>query len=286
MPQDILPIALFCYNRPDHLRATLEALRNNHGVDRACLYAFSDGPACEADIPKVEAVRAMLADIDWCASVRIVSGACNKGLRDSIVQGVTTVVEQHGRCIVLEDDIVTSPWFLQYMDDALVRYRDVPDVMHIAGFFLPVSAAELPEAVFYRPTSCWGWATWADRWAKLELDAAVLLERLKGREEAFNLEGAYNFMHHLHLNVEGRMRTWAIFWYASVFLMGGQCLHPAVSLTRNIGHDGCGTNCRTTDSFETTLREMPVTEFPSVVEEHPLALERARQFYLCNRGKV
>ena len=254
MKTNPVPIALFCYNRPDHLRRVLQALRENHGVERAKLYVFSDGPKNEADAPGVEAVRELLSAIDWCDSVEITARQENIGLRASILAGVGQVLDIYGRVIVLEDDIVTSPWFLAYMNDALDKYESVSDVMHISGFFLPVDRQGLPETVFYRPTSCWGWGTWKNRWEHIELDAVTLMARLKGRMNSFNLDGAYNFLHHLQLNIDGKISTWAIFWYASVFLRGGQCLHPSISLTSNIGHDGAGTNCRTTNSFEGLLR--------------------------------
>lgn len=280
------PIALFCYNRPDHLRRTLEALRGNHGVGQTKIYAFSDGPKTGADKVGVASVRDILSSIDWCESVEVVAQPKNIGLRASILSGVDRVLEEHGRVIVLEDDIVTSPWFLTYMNDALVEYASAPDVMHISGYFLPVEADGLPETVFYRPTSCWGWATWKDSWAHLERDAETLMGRLAGKEHGFNLDGAYDFLNHLQLNIDGKISTWAIFWYASVFLAGGQCLHPSVSLTANIGHDGCGTNCKATDSFEGVLCDERITSFPAEVREHSIAYERARQFYLGNKGSV
>jgi len=286
MPEKKAPIALFCYNRPEHLNRTLEALRANHGASESRIYAFADGAKDDVDEPGVLAVRGILDSIDWCDSVEVVAQSDNLGLRASILSGVDQVVNEHGRVIVLEDDIVTSPWFLTYMNDSLDKYQSYADVMHISGFFLPVDGAELPETVFYRPTSCWGWATWKDSWANLERDAQTLLTRLKGKEQSFNLDGAYDFLNHLQLNVDGEISTWAIFWYASVFLAGGQCLHPSKSLVANIGHDGGGTNCQSTDCFNTTLRAERIEDFPNEVQEHVVAFERARQFYLGNKGSV
>lgn len=280
------PIALFCYNRPSHLLRTLDALRNNHGVERTRLYVFSDGPRSGEDAADVAAVRDIVSAIDWCGGVEIVARPENIGLRASILSGVDRVLEECGRVVVLEDDIVTSPWFLTYMNDALERYAAVPEVMHVSGYYLPVDADGLPQTLFYRPTSCWGWGTWKESWEQLERDAATLLAGLEGRAHAFNLDGAYDFLNHLQLNLAGRISTWAIFWYASVFLAGGQCLHPSVSLTANIGHDGCGTNCKSTDSFDGALGTERITEFPDAVAEHPVALERVRRFYLGNKGRV
>ncbi|MGE4291010.1 MAG: glycosyltransferase [Desulfovibrio sp.] len=281
------PVALFCYNRPEHLTLTLDALAANPEFARTRVYAFCDGPRSEEDAARVQAVRDLLRSRSREMDLEMVEQPKNLGLRTAIVQGVSQVCAEHGRVIVVEDDIVTSPHFLGYMNAALNRYEDTPEVMHVSGYFLPVNPQGLPETLFYRPASCWGWATWAESWSHLDLDAEGLLSRLQGEAgERFDLDGAYNFRHHLELNIQGKFFTWAIFWYATIFLRGGLCLHPSVSLTRNIGHDGGGTNCKPTSCFMGNLRTEPVRNFPKALEENPLALERIRQFYIANRGKV
>lgn len=283
----LAPIALFCYKRPEHLARTLDALEANPEFARSKVYAFCEGPKNEAEQPQVDAVRALLRRRAGKMDLELVERPENLGLRASIVHGVTRVCREHGRAIVVEDDIETSPVFLNYMNAALNRYEDTPEVMHVSGYFLPVDPAGLPESFFYRPTSCWGWATWRESWQHLDLDAEGLLARLQGEAgERFDLDGAYDFRAHLRLNLDGRMFTWAIFWYASVFLRGGFCLHPRISLTRNIGHDGGGSNCRPTTSFLGELGGAPVSAFPDFLREEPLALARAREFYLNNKGRV
>ena len=277
------PIALFCYNRPQHLAKTLDSLAEAHGIGQSVIHAFCDGPKTAADEAEVQAVRALLRTRTGSLSIVLHEQQKNIGLQQSIVRGVTEMVESHGRVIVLEDDILVSRHFLTFMNEALDRYADEPKVMHIAAYFPPTPTQGLPECFFYRPASCWGWATWAESWRHLELDAASLLERLEGeRGHAFNLEGAYGFLNHLKLNLQGRMNTWAIFWYASIYLRGGLCLHPAHSLARNIGHDGSGANCKGTSVFDVDLAQEPVTHFPSELQECPEALARAREFFLSH----
>ncbi|MHC1753257.1 sugar transferase [Humidesulfovibrio sp.] len=277
------PIALFCFNRPEHLAKTLDSLSQAHGLRQSVIHAFCDGPRNDADQDGVAAVRALLRQRSATLPIVLHEKQANLGLQQSIVQGVTELVETQGRAIVLEDDILVSPHFLSFMNDALDRYADEPKVMHIAAYFPPTPVEGLPQCFFYRPASCWGWATWAESWRHLQLDAASLLSRLEGEAgHAFNLEGAYGFLNHLKLNLQGRINTWAIFWYASVYLRGGLCLHPARSLAWNIGHDGSGANCKGTSVFDVELAQEPVTRFPEELRECPEALARARAFFLAH----
>lgn len=278
------PLALFCFNRPDHLARTLDSLSQAHGAQDAEIHAFCDGPRGSADEAPVARVRALLRSRTDLKLV-LHEQSANLGLQQSIVRGVTRVTEEFGRAIVLEDDILVSRHFLAFMNDALDRYENEPKVMHIAAYYLPVDIRGLSQSFFYRPASCWGWATWADRWRHLELDTEGLLRRLEGEAgHAFNLEGAYGFLNHLKLNLQGRINTWAIYWYASIFLRGGLCLHPARSMAWNVGHDGSGANCKGTSVFDVSLAEEPVTDFPAVLAECPEALERARRFFLGHCG--
>lgn len=276
------PVALFCFNRPDHLARTLDSLAQAHGARDAVIHAFCDGPRGPHDEAPVAQVRELLRARTDLTIVPHEQPA-NLGLQQSIVQGVTRMTQEFGRVIVLEDDILVSPHFLTFMNNALDRYERQPKVMHIAAYYLPVDIRSLPQSFFYRPASCWGWATWADRWRHLDLDTEGLLARLEGQAgHAFNLEGAYGFLNHLKLNLQGRINTWAIYWYASIFLRGGLCLHPARSMAWNVGHDGSGANCKGTSVFDVALATEPVTEFPDELAEHPVAHERARRFFLDN----
>jgi GT2 family glycosyltransferase len=279
------PLALFCFNRPRHLKRVLDALMLNDEFRKTRVYAFCDGPRSETDIEDVGKVRRLLHARRKDLDIHIVERDENFGLRRSILEGVTGVVQEWGRVIVLEDDIVVSPFFLGYMNLALERYMHEDRVMHISGYFLPVDPDGLPETFFYRPTSCWGWATWANRWQHLDLNGPKLMERLQGDAGyRFDLDGAYAFKEHLRLNIIGQISTWAIFWYASVFLKGGLSLHPACSLTANIGHDGSGVNCKGTDAFKIRIAEAAVRHLPNTLEEYPLALARARDFFLNHTG--
>jgi hypothetical protein len=246
----LAPIVLFVYNRPWHTKQTVEALLKNIYASESELFIFSDGPKNENVTEKVNEVRNYIKSLSGFKSINIIESSENKGLADSIIEGVTDVVNQYGKIIVLEDDIVTSPGFLKYMNDALTLYEMDEKVMHISGYVFPVKEI-LPITFFYNSTSCWGWATWAHAWKYFNNDANSLLDKINNAKiiHQFNIEGSYDFLSQLIENKNGKMKTWAVKWYASVFLNNGLSLHPYPSLVNNIGNDGNGENCGKTDIY-------------------------------------
>lgn len=268
---NLAPIVLFVYNRPWHTRQTLEALSNNYYADQSELIVFADGPkqnASSEDIEKIIEVRSIVKEKQWCKSVKIIESEINKGLADSIVSGVTKIVNEYGKIIVLEDDIVTSPGFLKYMNDALSLYESKEKVMHISGYMFPVNE-KLPQTFFYNTASCWGWGTWARAWKYFNEDTRKLAELIYRNNlvKKFNVQNSYPFYSHLEDNISGKIKTWAVMWYASFFLKSGFSLHPYPSLTNNIGHDNSGENCTTNNFFywnrlanQISVKTIPIKE--------------------------
>ncbi|MEO8414425.1 MAG: hypothetical protein ABI472_12235 [Ginsengibacter sp.] len=251
---NLSPIALFVYNRPWHTQKTLEALSDNDLAKESTLYIFADGPkenATAHELQKIEETREIIKSKQWCKDVIVSEKEKNIGLADSIISGVTEVVNKHEKIIVLEDDIVTSKGFLKYMNDALNFYEKEEKVMHISGYMFPVKTL-LPPTFFYNPTSCWGWATWQKAWKHFNNDAQYLLTAIdnKALQSRFNIENSHDFCDQLKANADGRLKTWAIKWYASVFILQGLSLHPFPSLVNNIGMDSSGENCDTSSAFE------------------------------------
>ena len=246
----LAPIALFAYNRPTHLRRTLEALCGNELAKESDLYIFSDGPKSLHDAPMVEAVRDSLKNITGFQSVTVIEQPANLGLANSIIQGVTNLCHRHGRTIVLEDDMVTSQWFLRFMNDGLATYELDPEVISIHGYLWPVTGI-FPETFFLRGADCWGWATWDRGWKHFNPDGAILLSELERRNltHAFDFDGAYSYTAMLRDQIAGRNNSWAIRWHASAFLLDKLTLYPGRSLIQNIGLDNSGTHCVVTDEF-------------------------------------
>lgn len=242
------PVVLFTYNRPVHARRTLESLALNPEAERTELFIYADGPkpeATAAERENVEQVRRVIRERAWCGRVTVIEAETNRGLAASITGGVRAVLAEAGSAIVLEDDLRVAPGFLHYMNAGLRCYESEPAVMHVSGYLPPVRAS-LPETFFLRLTSSWGWATWRRAFAHFEGDASSLLARLEQHEllEVLNLDGAHDYAAQLRANAAGRLRTWAVQWYASVLLQGGLGLFPRHSLVENTGFDGSGTHCR------------------------------------------
>lgn len=281
------PVALFVYNRPDHTRRTLEALSRNRLAAETPLYVFADGAkpgASPADHARIAATRQLVASRRWAGEVTLVESPHNRGLADSIVSGVSRVLDEHGRVIVLEDDILTSPGFLEFMNRGLELYARRPQVMHLSGYMYPLGL-RTRGTVFLRILSCWGWATWARAWEHYDSDVNAHLDALDTphRIRKFNIEGHADFYRQLLDNRAGRIRSWAVRWYASWLSCGGLSLFPTQSLTRNIGHDGSGVHCHTDTRFDTPLAaSIPVESIP--LREDRAVRWRINEFYRSGRG--
>lgn len=281
------PIALFVYNRPQHTRQTVEALQKNALAIYSDLIIFSDAPKNDMADNAVREVRNYIKSITGFKSVSIVERLENFGLARSIIDGVTSIVNERGRIIVLEDDLITSQHFLTFMNDGLDAYQDNDKVMHISGYMFPIDTAGLPETFFLRTASCWGWATWSKAWKYFDKNAEKLVDDFsKEAINRFNMDGAYNFWAQVEQNKNGMLNTWAIFWYTSIFQLGGLCLHPRDSMVDNIGHDATGEHCAENGYFAAVLATERISFFEKNIAEHTLALARTKNFFLSIRPSL
>lgn len=276
---DMAPVVLFVFNRPWHTRKTIEALRNNSVSRDSNLVIFSDGAKAVDDETNVREVRNFLKTIDGFKSISVIERERNFGLAESIISGVTDVVSTHGKIIVMEDDIISAPYFLSYMNHALRKYEDVDKVMHISAYMYPIESTGLKESFFFRPASCWGWGTWARAWRHFEYDIHKLIPRFdRESRHAFNMDGTFDFWHQMEMNRDGRIHSWAIRWYASVFLNNGLCLHPSKSLVNNIGFDGTGVHCGNDAIYDVSPQPTEIFEFEEILEENREAVKRFKDF--------
>jgi hypothetical protein len=230
-------------------------------ADESVLYIFADGAKALSSNTlkqKIAEVRKVIRRKKWCKEVHIIERNENWGLAGSIVAGVSKLVNQYGKVIVLEDDVITSKGFLRYMNDALNYYEDKAQVMHISAYMMPVSQP-LPSTFFLQMGTCWGWATWKRAWQYFNPDADYHYNKLvsDNQLDKFNLDDQYEFSKQLVGNIHKTMNTWAIKWYASIFEQNGLALHPYPSLTQNIGADGSGnsTDARAEKYFWKQLAE-------------------------------
>lgn len=284
--QNFAPIALFVYNRPDHTRRTLNFLQKNLLADESRLFIFSDG-ARVGDEQAVAEVRELLKDINSFKSVDIVEQKENLGLANSIIVGVTRLVNEYGKVIVFEDDLISSPHTLRYFNDALRRYESDEKVMHIGAYMYPLREKELPQTFFSRIATSWGWATWKSSWNNFEPNIDILLANFDDKKiREFSIEGTMNFWKQMKGFKAGKNNSWAIRWYASMFLKGGLSLNPSQSLVNNIGHDGSGVHSGVNDIYSVRVNPDPITEFPTVIEENKEAYLIIRDFLRKRKGNL
>ena len=277
---DPAPIVLFVYNRLWHTQQTIEALQKNVLAKQSELYIYSDGANTEKIQKSVNEVRQYIDKIDGFKSVSIIKRIKNFGLAESIIDGVTTIVNQYGRIIVLEDDMVVSPYFLEYMNEALDQFVDDNRVISVHGYVYPVDI-KLPEAFFLPGADCWGWATWRRGWEIFEPNGQYLLDELVRRHliQEFDYNGAYPFSNMLKDQVKGANDSWAIRWHASAFLAGKLTLYPGRSLVHNSGNDGSGTHCGTSDSMDIKLSETKINLNNIAVESSRIGREAFEIFF-------
>ena len=275
------PVVLFVFARPDHTKKTVDALLANPEACNTDLIVYADAARSEKDVAAVEAVRELFSDLRGFKSVTIHLREKNYGLARNIMEGVTQVTAMYGRAIVLEDDIVTSPAFLNYMNAALDKYENIKEVWHISGWNYPIKSNEnLPETFFWRTMNCWGWATWADRWQHFKKKPDELVNSWSSDDvKRFNLDGSHDFWAQVVANHGGNLNTWAIFWYATIFVHQGLCLNPTRSFVANIGNDGSGENCGAKDIYKTRLATIFHQQWPTKLTENVTVVELIRAFY-------
>ncbi|HTD98548.1 MAG TPA: glycosyltransferase [Mucilaginibacter sp.] len=285
--QNLAPIALFVYNRPEHTRRTISSLQKNLLAEESRLFIFSDGPKTEADKAKVEEVRQMAKEVTGFKSVKVITRKENLGLANSIISGVTKLVNEYDKVIVFEDDLLSSPYSLQYFNESLNRYATEEKVMHIGAYMYDLHDKKLPETFFYRAATSWGWATWARAWKDFEPDVDKLMQQFdKQKINWFSIEGSMNFWKQMQQFKSGKNNSWAIRWYASIFLKDGLTLNPSHSLIQNIGHDGSGVHSNNEKTYQVHVARKAVKQFPTELKENQQAYQAIKQFLGKRKGNL
>ena len=252
----LAPIVLFVYNRPDHTKFTVEALQKNTLAKDSELFIYSDAAKSKNDEIKVEEVREYIKKIIGFKQVVIIERERNFGLANSIIDGVGKVINKYSKAIVLEDDIVTSQNFLQFMNNALDFYSDNKSIMSISGYMYPckISLSYKKDILLFNRFSSWGWGMWSDRWNLINFDIAASdkIFHDKNLQKKFNVGGEdlYNM---LLLQLQGKINSWAIRTALTSALNDKVTVYPIKSLVKNIGFDNSGVHCGETHIFDTIL---------------------------------
>lgn len=277
----LAPIVLFVYNRPLHFVRVIQALRNNKLAKESELIIYSDAPKDESEVQRVKEVRNLIANIDGFKNITVILRDVNLGLSRSIISGVTEVLEKYDRVIVLEDDLVASPFFLDFMNAGLEKYSDNTQVVCVHGYVYPCHKP-LPANFFIRGADCWGWGTWRDSWSIFNPDGLCLLDELKRLDlmSEFDFSGAYSFSQMLKNQISGKNDSWAIRWHASAFIKNKLTLYPGRSLISNIGNDGSGSHKENSQFFDTNATSDPIYIEDICVVESTLAKNLFAKYFL------
>jgi hypothetical protein len=276
---NLAPIALFAYNRPAHLKRTVEALRSARHAQESRLWIFCDGPKQPKNLEAVAEVRAYAQSVQGFETVAVVEHERNFGLAASVTDGVGRLCDEFGRVIVVEDDLIVSSGFLDFLNQALDHYEKEDKVMQVSGYMYPGEFGASSGSLFLPMISCWGWATWKRAWDRYDpaMTGYEMLCRDSRRRKEFDLGGAYDYFDMLKRQVTGKIDSWGICWHLSVFMQQGLVLYPTRSMVRNIGVDGSGTHGGGTSGLQRDLStdelSAPV-RFPEKVEVDEAALSR------------
>lgn len=274
------PVALFAHRRRDHLERVVAALQANAGASDTPLVVFVDGPRTPDEAAQVAQVREFVGRIDGFASVDVIAREHNLGLAQSITTGVAQTLDRWGTVIVLEDDTVVGPHFLDYMNDGLRVYADDERVASIHGYVYPMDV-DLPDTFFMRGGDCWGWATWSRAWAHFDADGSRLRERLRasGAMDEWDFDGWSGLAPMLDGQIAGDVDSWAVRWSAATFLDGMYTLYPGRSLVHNIGNDGSGSHGGDSSRFDVEPYAGRVDVRPIEVVEDPAIHAAFEAFY-------
>ncbi len=282
------PISLFVFKRPEHTRRTLESLEKNPEFAASPLFIFCDDARNATEAGQVESTRKLVRD--WPHPHKtVIERDRNWGLANSIIAGVTELCERYGRVIVVEDDLVVSPVFLSYMNAALDRYLDDKEVMQVSGYMFPIENLQKPnEALFLPFTTSWGWGTWQRAWRNFD-EYATGWEQMQqdvSLRRKFNIGGTLNYYEMLCQQITGKIDSWAIRWYWSVFKMQGLTLFPPTTLVENIGFDGSGTHGgrfgRRIAAGKMEIKNMP--SFPASIIVNDCNVQQIATFWAGQRS--
>ena len=287
------PIALFVYKRPDHLVKTIYSLKKNYLSNKSRLIIFSDSYKNDKDYKKVKSVRKIIKEISGFYKIEIVERKNNFGLSRNILEGINDVISAYKKIIVLEEDLVTSPFFLNYINHGLDIYKDNPKVASIHGYCYPIKFQKkiIEDTFFLKGADCWGWGTWKESWNKFVKDPDILINNILKKKlvKKFNFDDSFAYFQMLINNSKKLNDSWAIRWYASAFLNNMYTLYPRISLVKNIGNDGSGYHFNSIDNKKDIFKTDLFTDYKKFnkikIRKNIYAYNMFKNFFISNFKK-
>lgn len=283
---ELSPVVLFVYNRPWHTKQTVEALQKNELAYESELFIYSDEAKNEDARKSVAEVREYIDKVDGFKQVTVIKREQNLGLANSVIDGVTEIVNKYGRVIVLEDDLITSSYFLKFMNEALEFYKDDNRIMSVTGYNFSLEKLPIPsyykhDVYLNKRCMSWGWAIWKEKWEKVDWDVKDFndLKKDKMRIRQFN-DGGRDMFNMLTKQMDGKIDSWAIRFCYAHFNNNMFTLYPIESLVYNSGFDGSGTHCkaekRVGENIELSTKKV---KFIANIEPDRSLIERHKKIY-------
>lgn len=267
---NLAPVLIFAYNRFEHLQKTIESLSKNYLANQSEIFIYSDGEKTSKDHQKIKEIRTYLKNLQGFKKINLIFRPENLGLANSIIKGVSEIITIHKKVIVLEDDMISTPDFLNFMNDALLFYETEKKIFTISGYNFPIKIPQnyQKDVFITQRASSWGWATWEDRWQKADWQVNDYQSFIKNKKEkkAFKAIGE-DLVIMLKKQQKGIVNSWAIRWIYTHFKHNAFCLYPIHSKIQNIGTDNTGTHTPDTTKFEVMFEEKKY-EFTPKIEEN------------------
>ena len=245
----LAPIILFVYNRPNHTKKTINALAKNELAKESKLFVYSDGPKDKSDEKLIKQVRDIIHTVDGFKKIEICEKEKNHGLANSVIAGVTDVIDKFGKAIVMEDDLISSKYLLVYLNEALEFYKNMEKIFSISAYNHPPNIMKFltnydKDIYFVKRAPSWGWATWYNRWDKADWCVIDYDDFVGNRKmiKQFHL-GGDDLFDLLKAQMEGTVDSWLIRWNYTYLKHDAYSVYPVKSYINNIGYDGTGTNC-------------------------------------------
>lgn len=253
---ELAPICLFTYNRLDETKRTIRALRKNNLAEQSEVFVFSDGAKEGVSDAKIKEVREFLKNVTGFKKFTIKESPINKGLANSIIDGVSEVICKYGNVIVLEDDLITAPNYLNFMNEALNFYKNNVSIFSISGYSMNLPSLNNLNKDYYLGVraSSWGWGTWSRSWTDIDWEVkdydkfstSVPLRKMFRR-------GGSDMPRMLDNQMNKKIDSWAIRWCYNQFKRGQYTVYPKVSKIESIGFGGAATHTKKTKRFDTYL---------------------------------
>ncbi len=278
---ELAPVIVFCFNRPKHTAATIEALSQCLLAADTDLYLFSDGPRNKAEEALVYEVRSVLRSTKGFKSVTLCEREQNLGLSKSIISGVSEVIGKHQKVIVLEDDLICSKSFIENQNKMLDYFKDHPQIFSTSGYSPPISYPKTfnDELYLFPRTSSYGWGTWLDRWESIDwsLDQFNTFIQSKAQRQHFNRGGIDLTPMLLHQKV-GKINSWSIRFSYAASMQNRLCVYPKDSMLYHIGYDGSGTHASQSGHYgdKASDKVISLDHFP---QEHKAISVKVRKFW-------